>query len=182
MELKKEVIRQLSEKDVKEYYETFGYLTGTIASFFIGAGEAKAASEAGKVGNATRIENAAITAGKVTKAEQTSKLRQASEKIENAGKKLKNKASKISQKAKKSPKSQVVPNEGVQNIVGRKITEVDENLLKAKGYETYKKTDGTLGIKRQKGFADKIDKLSVDKDGNIIKRVILKSCGLAKVV
>jgi len=104
-ELKKEVIRQLSEKDVKEYYETFGYLTGTIASFFIGAGEAKAASEAGKVGNATRIENAAITAGKVTKAEkaaeQTSKLRQASEKIENAGKKLKNKASKISQKAKK---------------------------------------------------------------------------------
>ena len=169
LELKKEVIRQLSEKDVKEYYETFGYLTGTIASFFIGAGEAKAASEAGKVGNATRIENAAITAGKVTKAEQTSKLRQASEKIENAGKKLKNKASKISQKAKKSPKSQVVPNEGVQNIVGRKITEVDENLLKAKGYETYKKTDGTLGIKRQKGFADKIDKLSVDKDGNIIK-------------
>ena len=115
LELKKEVIRQLSEKDVKEYYETFGYLTGTIASFFIGAGEAKAASEAGKVGNATRIENAAITAGKVTKAEQTSKLRQASEKIENAGKKLKNKASKISQKAKSKP--QVRPDEKQISLV-----------------------------------------------------------------
>ncbi|MBR1722410.1 MAG: hypothetical protein IJ727_08025, partial [Treponema sp.] len=119
LELKKEVIRQLSEKDVKEYYETFGYLTGTIASLFIGAGEAKAASEAGKVGNATRIENAAITAGKVTKAEkaaeQTSKLRQASEKIENAGKKLKNKASKISQKAKSKP--QVRPDEKQISLV-----------------------------------------------------------------
>ena len=119
LELKKEVIRQLSEKDVKEYYETFGYLTGTIASFFIGAGEAKAASEAGKVGNATRIENAAITAGKVAEAEkaaeQTSKLRQASEKIENAGKKLKNKASKISQKAKSKP--QVRPDEKQISLV-----------------------------------------------------------------
>ena len=119
LELKKEVIRQLSEKDVKEYYETFGYLTGTIASFFIGAGEAKAASEAGRVGNATRIENAAITAGKVSKAEkaaeQTSKLRQASEKIENAGKKLKNKASKISQKAKSKP--QVRPDEKQVSLV-----------------------------------------------------------------
>ena len=63
LELKKEVIRQLSEKDVKEYYETFGYLTGTIASFFIGAGEAKAASEAGKAG---KIGKAAASETKAT--------------------------------------------------------------------------------------------------------------------
>ncbi len=42
-------------------------------------------------------------------------------------------------------------------------------MLKAKGYETYKLADGTLGIRRQRGLADKIDKLAVDKYGIIIK-------------
>ena len=55
------------------------------------------------------------------------------------------------------------------DIVGRKITEVDKDLLKAKGYEVFKRPDGSLGLRRQKGLADKIEQLSVDKDGNIIR-------------
>ena len=55
VELKNELIEQLSEKDVKDYYEIAGYLTGTIASFFIGAGEAKTASKAGKLGKAKQL-------------------------------------------------------------------------------------------------------------------------------
>ena len=55
------------------------------------------------------------------------------------------------------------------DIVGRKITEVDKDLLKARGYEVLKRPDGSLGLRRQKGLADKIEQLSVDKDGNIIR-------------
>ena len=55
------------------------------------------------------------------------------------------------------------------DIVGRNITEVDKDLLKAKGYEVFKRHDGSLGLRRQKGLADKIEQLSVDKDGNIIR-------------
>ena len=55
------------------------------------------------------------------------------------------------------------------DIVGRKITEVDKDLLKARGYEVFKRPDGSLGLRRQKGLADKIEQLSVDKDGNIIR-------------
>ena len=155
LELKKEVIRQLSEKDVKEYYETFGYLTGTIASLFIGAGEAKAASEAGKVGNATRIENAAITAGKVAEAEkaaeQTSKLRQASEKIENAGKKLKNKASKI--------KSEIKPKKNCKVIAEANVT-VDQQLLQnlSKVFPKYADDIGRIAGKHGNGVLNFIEK------------------------
>ena len=56
VELKNELIEQLSKKDVKDYYEIAGYLTGTIASFFIGAGEAKTASKAGKLGKAKQLQ------------------------------------------------------------------------------------------------------------------------------
>jgi len=55
------------------------------------------------------------------------------------------------------------------DIVGRKITEVDKDLLKAKGYEVFKRPDGSLGLRRQKGLADKIEQLSVDEDGVIIR-------------
>ena len=55
------------------------------------------------------------------------------------------------------------------DIVGRKITEVDKDLLKARGYEVFKRPDGSLGLRRQKGLADKIEQLSVDKDGIIIR-------------
>ena len=60
-------------------------------------------------------------------------------------------------------------NDELNDIVGRKITEADKDLLKAKGYEIVKYSDGSLGIRRQKGFADKLDKLSVDKDGIIVR-------------
>lgn len=55
------------------------------------------------------------------------------------------------------------------DIVGRKITEVDKDLLKARGYEVFKRPDGSLGLRRQKGLADKIEQLSVDEDGVIIR-------------
>lgn len=55
------------------------------------------------------------------------------------------------------------------DIVGRNITEVDKDLLKEKGYEVFKRHDGSLGLRRQKGLADKIEQLSVDKDGVIIR-------------
>ena len=55
------------------------------------------------------------------------------------------------------------------DIVGRKITEVDKDLLKARGYEVFKRPDGSLGLRRQKGLADKIEQLSVDEDGIIIR-------------
>ncbi|MBR1722407.1 MAG: hypothetical protein IJ727_08010 [Treponema sp.] len=61
--LKDDIIEQLSEKDVKDYYELAGYLTGTIASFFIGTGEAKVASKAGKAG---KIGKAAASETKAT--------------------------------------------------------------------------------------------------------------------
>ena len=48
------------------------------------------------------------------------------------------------------------------------LSDVFDAAKAIKAIARYKKTDGTLCIKRQKGFADKIDKLSVDKDGNII--------------
>uniref|UniRef100_UPI00298DFEA8 GH-E family nuclease n=1 Tax=Treponema sp. TaxID=166 RepID=UPI00298DFEA8 len=130
-------------------------LTGTIASLFIGAGEAKAASEAGKVGNATRIENAAITAGKVTKAEkaaeQTSKLRQASEKIENAGKKLKNKASKI--------KSEIKPKKNCKVIAEANVT-VDQQLLQnlSKAFPKYADDIGRIAGKRGNRVLEFIEK------------------------
>ncbi len=64
-------------------------------------------------------------------------------------------------------KKRVKAKNELENIICRKITEVDKNLLKAKGYETYKQADGTLGIRRQRGLADKIEKLVVDRDGKV---------------
>ena len=66
-------------------------------------------------------------------------------------------------------KARVRTQNELADIVGRKITEVDKDLLKAKGYEVLKRPDGSLGLRRQKGLADKIEQLSVDKDGIIIR-------------
>ena len=48
-------------------------------------------------------------------------------------------------------------------------TDFDKDLLKARGYEVFKRPDGSLGLRRQKGLADKIEQLSVDEDGVIIR-------------
>lgn len=137
LELKKEVIRQLSEKDVKEYYEMFGYLTGTIASFFIGAGEAKAASEAGKAG---KIGKAAASETKATEqlAADVKKVAAKLEKKAPKTPKVKPKVSKIKvNKAQKEivdsikdPKTQLVNKKNPQNFTrhgnfGEMVVDVD---------------------------------------------------------
>ena len=77
--------------------------------------------------------------------------------------KYNNKTIKVGENARARTQNELV------DIVGRKITEVDKDLLKAKGYEVFKRPDGSLGLKRQKGLADKIEQLSVDEDGVIIR-------------
>ena len=77
--------------------------------------------------------------------------------------KYNNKAIKVGENARARTQKELA------DIVGRKITEVDKDLLKARGYEVLKRPDGSLGLRRQKGLADKIEQLSVDKDGNIIR-------------
>ena len=137
LELKKEVIRQLSEKDVKEYYETFGYLTGTIASLFIGAGEAKAALKAGKAG---KIGKAAASETKATEqlAANVKKVVAKMEKKAPKTPKVKPKVSKIKvNKAHKEiidsikdPKTQLVNKKNPQNFTrhgnfGEMVVDVD---------------------------------------------------------
>ena len=54
-------------------------------------------------------------------------------------------------------------------LKSKEETDFDKDLLKAKGYEVFKRPDGSLGLRRQKGLADKIEQLSVDEDGVIIR-------------